>query len=96
MRNDDQDDWLEQRINVLRPGWRGRLRLLPPEETKGYGHEDLIGTIVDAETLDADESAIDDPYVTMCTNYRSGHFVALSEAPRCMVRVSRVSEMEAM
>lgn len=96
MRNDYEDDWLAQRINVLRPGWRGRLYLLPPEEAKGYGHEELIGTVVDTASLEPDDDAVEDPCVTVCANYQAGHFIALSEAPRFSVPVSRIAEMEAM
>ena len=99
MREFDQGDWLAQRIRILKPGWRGRLRVLAPEEAETDGYEELIGTVIDEESFDNDvndENAPDDPIITICANYREGHFVPLSGEPRFAVRISRIDDMETM
>jgi hypothetical protein len=96
MRDFDQDDWLAQRIRALKPGWRGRLRVLAPEEAKSKVGEDFIGTIVDEPLFDDDENEADDATVTMCANYRAGHFVDSSGEPHFTVRISHITEIEAM
>lgn len=92
-----EDDWLTRRIDTLRPGWRGRLHLRAPEESKLEAHEDIVGTVVDEISLDHDDDgALVDATITFCTNYRNGKFVRESSEPRLTLRVSRIDAMEAM
>lgn len=96
MQEFDQDDWLAQRLRILRPGWRGRLRLLPPEEAKGQGYSEMIGTIVEEPAFDDDEADVEDPTITLCANHRAGHFVPIAGEPRFNIRVSRITAIEPM
>lgn len=94
----DQDNRAAQRLDSLRPGWRGRLRLLAPEEARTSAPESIIGTIVDAMKIDRGPGSEDasDPFVTICANYRRGRFVSPEGEPRFTLRVSQIIAIEPM
>lgn len=94
----DQDDWLERRLAVLKPGWRGRLRLLAPEEARTSASESLIGTIVDEAIPQRgpDGARMIDAVIIVCANYRGGRFVPVRGEPNFSLRASQIIAMEPM
>ncbi|HSE12083.1 MAG TPA: hypothetical protein VLB69_05570 [Rudaea sp.] len=94
----DQHDWLAQRLDVLKPGWRGRLRLLAPEEARTSAPESLIGTIVDEAIPQhgPDGARMIDAVIIVCANYRRGRFVPLCGEPNFCLHASQIIAMEPM
>lgn len=90
----DEDDSLTQRLDMLKPRWRGRLRLLAPEEARTRTGDSIIGTIVDDVVIDSDE--VVDALITVCANFRRGHFVPVDGEPHFTVRASQIIAMEPM
>ena len=95
MKLQDRDDWLAQRLEVLKPGWRGRLRVRLPEETESGATTELVGTVLDAPQLDSepDQALAEDATLTFCTNYRAGRFVSPRGQPSIDVRMSDVVDV---
>lgn len=96
MKDSTRDDWLGARLDELRPGWRGRLRIAAPEEAESAATEVLAGTVVEGPEpdRDPDSDALVDASVEFCTNYRDGRFVPVEGEPRVTIRVSQVVAME--
>jgi len=94
----DQADWLAQRVNALKPGWRGRLRLRAPEEARTSAPESIVGTVADEATPDRHTATgvIVDAIITVCANYRAGRFVPMQAEPNFSVRASQIIAMEPM
>jgi hypothetical protein len=94
----DQDGWLAQRINALKPGWRGRLRLRAPEEVRTSAPESIVGTVVDEATPDRDAGTgvIVDAIFRVCANYRAGRFVPMQREPNFSIRASQIIAIDPM
>jgi hypothetical protein len=92
MKLQNRDDWLAQRLELLKPGWRGRLRVKLPEETESSASRELVGTVLEASELDAepDEALVADAMLRFCANYRDGRFVDARGLPSVDVRMSDV------
>ena len=92
MKLQDRDDWLAQRLELLKPGWRGRLRVKLPEETESAASRELAGTVLEASELDADpdEAQVADATLRFCANYRNGTFLDARGLPSIDVRMSDV------
>lgn len=98
MRPFDEEDWLALRVGTLRPGWRGRLSLRPPEENESGALSDVTGTVIAEPAFEHDpaDDGVVDATIAFCVNFRDGSFVPLDEQPRLTVRLSDVAEMQAM
>lgn len=99
MHNYDEGDWLAQRLDALRPGWRGRVSLRVTDESGAGAVEELIGTIIGEPSLDpatADDDAVIDATATLCFNYHNGRFGPVAGEPCMVVRASRITDMQAM
>ena len=83
---------------MLKPGWRGRLRLLAPEEARTGAAESLIGTIVDEAVPQRgpDGARMIDAVIVVCANYRRGRFVPVRGEPNFSLRASQIIAMEPM
>ena len=94
----EYDDWLAERLAMLKPGWRGRLRLLAPEEVRTSASESLIGTIVDEAIPQRgpDGARMIDAVIIVCANYRRGRFVPVRGEPNFSLRASQIIAMEPM
>jgi hypothetical protein len=94
----DEDGWLSPRLDMLKPGWRGRLRLLAPEEARTSTSDSIIGTIVGDVVVDRDVGSDDviDAVITVCANFRRGRFVPVDSEPHFTVRASQIIAMEPM
>ncbi len=91
------DDWLAQRLETLRPGWRGRLLLTVPEEVSfEHAHDELVGTVEGDPQLerDTDSGELLDAEITFCTNWRDGAFVPMAGETRVTVCLSQVEDMQ--
>ena len=95
----DEDDWLVECLDALRPGWRGRIVLLRDTEALDGGDGELLfGTVVEGPEVAHNpetEEPIDATYV-IASNYRDGEFVANDDERRRVVRVSEILEIEEM
>jgi len=90
----DEGDWFAHRIGMLKPGWRGRVRLAPDELDSGAS-EEIIGTVIEEASLDRDgDDAVVDATVTLCTNYEGGRFLPLTGQPQVSVRISQIIDIE--
>jgi hypothetical protein len=94
----DESDWLTQRLDALRPGWRGRLHLSVPEELHAGAASEVIGTVVEEPAMERDpaDDGITDAFVTFCPNYRDGRFLPTLDEPTIAIRASRITDIEAM
>jgi hypothetical protein len=94
----DDGDWLDQRLDALQPGWRGRLRLAVPDELQSGAVSEIIGTIVEAASIERDpgDDSVTDAFVTLCPNYRGGCFLPTLDEPTITVRASRIAEIQRM
>lgn len=92
MKPHDRDDWLAQRLELLKPGWRGRLRVKLPEESESSASRELVGTVLEAPELDAepDEAQVADATLKFCANYANGRFLDARGLPSVDVRMSDV------
>lgn len=93
----DDGDWLAQRLDTLRPGWRGRLRL-KAEEAHSDALSEIIGTVVEEPLLERDpvDDSVIDATVTLCANYRNERFTTTLGEPTLAIRASRIAGIEAM
>ena len=82
---------LEQRIALLRPGWRGRFRVFVRDEAGIAAWEEFDGTVVDEPVVARDRrsGAIID--ATICIAAPDGHHRA---ATMRTVSVSQIAELE--
>lgn len=93
----DEDDWLARRLDAMRPGWRGRMRIRVADEFDGGMVEDVIGTIVGEPTLEpGDETDAADATATLCANYHDGRFLPVAGQPCVAVRASQIVDMQPM
>ena len=94
----EEDDWLVECLDALRPGWRGRLLLEAAEDPDSGEGESLVGTVVEEPTLarDPDTDELVDATILIVTNYRDGEFVPDPGQERVSVRISQVLEIEEM
>ena len=92
-----QDAW-ERRLQTLRPGWRGRLRIAVADAGNRDATVDVVGTVV------AEGSQVADPYsdapqeavLVFCTNYRHGEFVAATDQPRLSIDLGQIRAADPM
>jgi|SRR5690348_7384949 len=98
MQAHDEDDWLAQRLDAMRPGWRGRMRIRVADEFDSGMVEDVIGTIVGEPSLESgdDEAGVADATATLCANYRDGRFLPVAGQPCVAVRASQIVDMQPM
>ena len=90
----DEDDWFTHRIDSLRPGWHGRVRITPDDCDSGAA-EDIVGTIVGEADFERDEEdAIVDATVMLCMNYEGGQFHPITGQSRVPVRISQILDIE--
>jgi hypothetical protein len=82
MHNCNEGDWLAQRLDALRPGWRGRVSLRVTGESGAGAIEELIGTIIGEPSLDpatADDDAVIDVTATLCSTTTTSASALLPE-----------------
>ena len=95
----DESDWLTQRLDALRPGWRGRLHVADSEEgDAGGGVSEVIGTVVAEPSIERDpaDEGMSDAFVTLCPNYHNGRFLPTLGEPTIAIRASQITDIEAM
>lgn len=98
MRTVQEDDWYARQMNVLRPGWRGRLRIRESEEDASGTSRDVFGTVVEQAPVgsDPDGEPGDDTVITLRANYHDGRFIETGDEPRFSVYLSQVLDMQPM
>lgn len=98
IRLEGSEDWLQRWIDVLRPGWRGRLHVRTPELAEHGKTTQIVGTIVGEPSVerDSDDEGVADAHVTFCANYRNGRFGPTLGEPYIDINLSWIVEAEAM
>ena len=94
----EAEDWLVRWLEILRPGWRGRLHVRAPEHDQDETAAQIVGTIVGEPSVerDMDGEGIADAHVTVCANYRNGRFGPTFGEPYIDVNLAWILDAEAM
>lgn len=95
----DRDDWLALRINTMRTGWRGCVRIRFADQPDG--DMPVIGTVVGEPSIErklerGGATDATDATVTLCINYHAGSFGPVSKHSCIAVRASEVVDMQPM
>ena len=92
------EDWLQRWIDVLRPGWRGRLQIRSPELAANERTAQIVGTVIGEPSIerDIDGEGVADAHVTFCANYRDGRFGPTLGEPYIDINLSWIVDAEAM